>query len=64
MCPPGLNLCPGCGKSVGKKEEVCAYPWEPAGVSGHTDSQKATPRTVRRSVWRGQALTGLLGESF
>lgn len=60
--PPGLNLCSGCGKSVAKKEEVCPYPWESPGVPGHSDSQKATPRAVGRSVWRGQMLTGLLGE--
>jgi hypothetical protein len=57
-----LNLCSGCGKSVRKKEEVCPYPWEPPGVPGHSDSQKAPPRIVGKSVWRGQVLAGLLDE--
>lgn len=55
--PPGLNLCSGCGKSVRKKEEV--YSWEPPGVPGYRDIQKATPWIVGSSVWRG---TRLLGE--
>lgn len=63
--PPGLDLCSGCGKCVGKKEEVCLYSWEPPGVLRHSDSQKATPEDHGKECmwwWWGEALTGLQGE--
>lgn len=40
----GGSLCSGRGKSVGEKEEVSPGPWEPPGVPGHGDSQKAATR--------------------
>lgn len=60
----GASLCSGCGQSVGEKEEVCPGPWEPPGMPGHSDSQKAATRDCReeRSAGAGEELAPLLGK--